>query len=232
MYKKTIICLANSRKPPSGRCIAGKEVVNGTVNGWVRPVSNRLSHEVSEEERRYEDGKKAQLLDIVSIPLISPNPFGHQTENHTLDAGYYWTKVGTASWVQVNAIVDPDDGAFWSHSQSTYHGQNDKVAEANLAQIGSSLRLTRVNDLTIKVINEDGYNGNPSRRRVRGEFTVLGMRFLVSVTDPEIEEYYLAQSNGDYRVGEAVLCISLVEPWNGYAFRVIASVITPQRCSV
>ncbi|MFZ6745846.1 dual OB domain-containing protein [Undibacterium sp. JH2W] len=82
---------------------------------------------------------------------------------------------------------------------------------------------------SIKGACNDPSRDNPPRRRVRGEFSVLGIRHLVSVTDPEIEEYYLAQHNGDYIVGEAVLCISLVEPWNGYAFRVIASVITPNR---
>ncbi len=232
MYNKTIVCLANSRKPPSGRCIAGKEFSGAIVGGWVRPVSSRPSHEVSEEERRYVDGKKAQLLDIVTVPLLNATPLGHQTENHTLDDGFYWIKVGTATWAQINAIADPYDRVFWSHSQSTYHGENDKVAEADLAQIGTSLRLTRVNDLTIKVINEDGYNGAPSRRRVRGEFTVLGIHYLLSVTDPEMEENFLAQANGDYNLGDAVLCISLVEPWNGYAFRVIASIITPHRCGI
>ncbi len=230
MYNKTIVCLANSRKPPSGRCIAGKEITGTTVGGWIRPVSSRPSHEVSEEERRYVDGKKAQLLDIVRVPLSSAAVLGHQTENHTLDDGYYWEKVGTVTWAQVNAMIDLHDPAFWGHSQSTYHGLNDKVAEAELALIGTSLRLARVGDLAIKVANEDGYNGAPSRRRVRGEFTLSGSHYILSVTDPEMEEQYLAQRDGDYEVGDAVLCISLVEPWNGYAFRVIASIITQQRC--
>src|SRR5258706_13588071 len=83
MYEVTILCLANSRKPPSGRCIAGKVYKHGATNArWIRPVSARLSHEVSEEERRYEGGPKAQLLDIISVPLREPSPMGHQVENH------------------------------------------------------------------------------------------------------------------------------------------------------
>jgi hypothetical protein len=231
MYEKTIICLANSKKPPSGRCIAGKEVEDEVVGGWIRPVSNRPKHEVSEDERSYDNGRKVQLLDIVTVPFRSVSPLGHQIENHTLHDEYYWTKEGTATWHQVNAIVDPNDRVFWSHSQSTYHGHNDKVAEDDLAQIGSSLRLTRVHDLTIRVQSEDGYQGAPSRRRVRGEFTLLGQHYLLSVTDPVVEEQYLARNNGEYNIGEAILCISLVEVHYGYAFRVIASVITPDRCA-
>ncbi|MDQ4627785.1 dual OB domain-containing protein [Janthinobacterium lividum] len=229
MYNKTIICFANSKKPPSGRCIAGKEL-NGTDAGdWIRPVSARAGHEVSEDERAYEDGRKAQLLDIIRIPLIKRDILGHQTENHTLDNGYYWEKKGVATWDQVKAAVDRDDQLFWSHSQSTYHGSLDKVHKDDLQKIGTSLRLTEVGDLKIQVRSEDGYEGAPARRRVRASFTVLGQRHLLSVTDPEIEAQYLSGRDGDYPVGHAILCISLVEVWNDFAFRVIASVITPGR---
>jgi hypothetical protein len=37
---KRIVCLANSRKM-SGRCLAGRELINGLPGGWVRPVSAR-----------------------------------------------------------------------------------------------------------------------------------------------------------------------------------------------
>lgn len=50
----------------------------------------------------------------------------------------------------------------------------------------------------------------------------------MSVTDPEIEGMYLVKSDGKYPDGVAVLCVSLVEVWNGFAFRVVASVIPPK----
>lgn len=231
MYKKTIICLANSRKPPSGRCIAGKEFEGNMVGIWLRPVSARSSHEVSEVERRYESGIKAKLLDILSVPLIRAAPFGHQVENHVLDDRFYWTKIGTADWKQVVSCADAFDQAFWGNSEKTYHGQNDKVAEANLIKTGSSLKLIRVHDLVVVVHVEDGYQGAQGRRRVRGRFTLNNVLYFLSITDPVIEEEYLGRANGNYQVGEAALCISLAEVWNGFAFRVIASLITEQRCA-
>lgn len=102
MYKRTIICLANSYKPPSGRCIAGKELGGPRAGHWVRPVSSRPTREVSEEERLYETGRRAQLLDIIVVLLDRPSPLGHQTENHILAEDYYWKKEGAASWAQIN----------------------------------------------------------------------------------------------------------------------------------
>lgn len=60
-----IICLANSRKI-SGRCIAGKII---SSNKWMRSVSSRENEEISEEERRYENGQMPKLLDIIKIPV-------------------------------------------------------------------------------------------------------------------------------------------------------------------
>ena len=231
MYEITILCLANSRKPPSGRCIAGKVYANGgTTADWVRPVSARPTHEVSEEERRYEGGSKAQLLDIISVPLRQASPSRHQVENHKLDEQYYWKKEGTATWTQVKAAVDPYDARFWGNSQSTYHGLNDKVPEVAVDAIGSSLKLILVTDLVISVSRENGYEGNPSRRRVRAKFTFSDTKYWMSITDPETEEEFLTQGDEEYQIGEAALCISLAEVWNGFAFRVVASVITPNRC--
>lgn len=87
-YTKTILCLANSRKL-SGRCIAGKEKLRRGYGEWIRPVSARPSEEISEEERRYENGQSAQILDVISVPMREPRPGAHQTENHLIDDDYY-----------------------------------------------------------------------------------------------------------------------------------------------
>lgn len=230
MYERTIICLANSRKPPSGRCVAGKEYKGARIGQWIRPVSSRPDQEVSEEERRYESGKKAKLLDIVTIPLEHHSPIGHQVENHVLADDYYWTKEGVAAWDQIRALADPYDGVFWVNTGSTYYGLNDKVPDDVAANIGSSLKLIILPNLEVVVRLEEGYQGLPGRRRVRARFDLKGTQYLLSVTDPEVEEKFLLKGNGTYDLENVALCISLGGVWNGYAFRLVASVITSDQC--
>ena len=230
MYEKTILCLANSQKPPSGRCIAGKEVSGTDVGKWIRPVSARPSREVSETERRYENGRKAKPLDIISIAFARHEPQGHQVENHVLDEDYYWEKEGEASWAQVQAAADPIDPKFWSASESTYYGLHDKISPIVAGSHYTSLQLITLPRLAIEVRSEPGYEGRPARKRVRGRFQVGGLQYLLSVTDPVVEETYLARDLGEYSIDRVAMCVSLTEIWNGYAFRVIASVITADRC--
>jgi hypothetical protein len=70
---RTILCLANSRKL-SGRCIAGREITPDGYAGWVRPISARVPAEVSEEERRYENGSDQRMLDIIAVPVLAADP--------------------------------------------------------------------------------------------------------------------------------------------------------------
>lgn len=227
MYERKIICLANSKKPPSGRCVAGKELDGPQAGQWLRPVSSRNGQEVSEDERRYENGRRAQLLDIINIPLANHQPTDHQVENHVLDADYYWEPTGKATWAQVIALIDPYDADFWRQADSTQYGLNDKISELSTQSMKSSLKLIRPDDFTLIVQREAGYEGRPSRKRVRGRFRYQGRSYILSVTDPWVEDDFLPRQEGEYPIEDAILCVSLAGVWNGYAFRLVASVITP-----
>ena len=60
---------------------------------------------------------------------------------------------------------------------------------------------------------------------------LLGVNYNLSVTDPLIEREYLAKENGNYKVGESCLCISLSEPFAKKAgqecrYKLIAAIIS------
>ena len=203
-YEKTIICFANSRRPPHGRCVAGKEVVSGDYGDWIRPVSARATEEISEEEQRYEDGTDPKVLDIIRILFLEPRPTIYQTENHVIDDQDYWEKVDQAGWDDAVEALDQVPGPLWQNVGSTWHGLNDKVPENIAGQFSSSLCLIRADEIEIHVEREGGDFG-PPRRRVRASFILNGIRYKLVVTDPVVERRYLAQPNGSHPIEDAIL---------------------------
>jgi hypothetical protein len=110
-YVKRIVCLANSYKPPDGRCFADREVLGNGFGGWIRPVSPRPTAEVAFSEYRYENNLSPRLLDILDIPLLNPDPRHHQTENHVIDAGR-WVKVGELPFQALEQLRDRSSRAL------------------------------------------------------------------------------------------------------------------------
>ena len=157
--------MANSRKH-SGRCIAGKEVLANGYGDWIRPISARPSAEISEEERRYENGDDPRVLDIIDIPMIGASPHSYQSENFMIEAQSYWTKKAKLSWDDLKQLVDKP-ASLWSNSDSSYNGQNDRVKVELASQLTNSLALIEPEALNIQVKVE---GVEKTRRRVRADF--------------------------------------------------------------
>jgi hypothetical protein len=226
-YIKTIVCLAVSRKPPAGRCVAGREIHQQNFGEWIRPVSQRPTREISEEERRFENGSRPAVLDVLQITMRQHMPERHQQENHEIDADYYWQRKRRVDWDELQEAVEQVNGPLWINGMSTYNGINDQVEEAQLAQFDRSLYLIRPENLRLIVSVDGAAFGNP-RRRVRADFTLSEHHYRLVVTDPPMEEHYLRHV-GEYPLAEALVCVSLGDVHNGYAYKLAAAVITPQR---
>jgi hypothetical protein len=225
-YIEQIVCLANSRKN-SGRCIAGKEVLPHGYGSWIRPISARPSGEVSEEERRFENGEDPRVLDIIDVPLIAAVPMLYQTENHIIASDCYWTKKGWLPWDEVKHLIDTP-ASIWSNGDSTYYGVNDRVKVEQAATMPHSLILIEPENPNISVQTEGAEFGNP-RRRVRANFTHQGVQYRLIVTDPVAERAFLAKPDGRYPLITAYLCLSLGETHtDGYCYKLVAAVISQQ----
>ncbi len=223
IQNKRIVCLANSRKL-SGRCIAGREWDAGRGAGaWIRPVSERKGQEVSEYERQYEDGSDPRLLDILDIPVKGPRPDGCQSENWLLDPEHYWRRVGSCSPFDLPVLADPV-APLWVDGDSTYHGRSDRVSIEAGGRTHTSLRLVKVEQLTLRVFAPGEAFGN-AKRRVQGRFKHAGHYYALWVTDPVYERQFLARLNGTYQHGECYLTVSLGEPYEGYIYKLIAAII-------
>jgi hypothetical protein len=227
-YRKKIVCLANSRKM-SGRCLAGKEVdAQGRFTHWIRPVSDRPTQEISEEERRFENGDDPKLLDIIRIEMQEPRPHAPQSENHLIDSRYYWFNCGSATWDQAQSAIDQVHGPLWVDGYNSYNGTNDRIPEDQAATLSSSLLLIEPEDLVI-IVAVEGADFNNPKRKVRARFNLNKQSYVIAVTDPVVERQFLAKENGEYPVPTALLCVSIGEPYQGYCYKLVAAVITPSR---
>ena len=221
---KRIVCLANSRKR-GGRCVAGKELLpEDRVGGWIRPVSARDDEEVGPQERCYPDGGDPQILDIIDVPLLRPHPKTYQQENWLLDHYQRWTKAGQVTWDDLYTMIDGDE-PLWINGHSTPSGRNDRVLTDDAAGLDNSLRLIRVDAMTVSV--SEPLRPSADFPILRGSFNYHGDDYCFRITDPESENGSLSLTYGDYRVGERYLCVSLGEPFEGYAYKLIATIIKP-----
>jgi len=227
-YEKTILCLACSRKL-SGHCVAGKEVTADGYGDWMRPVSRRKDQEISDTERRCEGGRKANVLYVLRIAFTGHVPAHHQTENHLIDEGSTWSCVGEATWDDVKSAVDRVKGPIWGNGYSSSHGLNDRVPASVAKTFNSSLLLLEVSELQLSVAVESSPK-RPPKRKVRAHFRFSGTSYVIAVTDPGWESTYKQKGNGDYLIGDAVLCISLGEVFEGYAYKLVAGIFTKQTC--
>jgi hypothetical protein len=221
-YTKRIVCLANSRRPPSGRCVAGIEIAKDAPDGWIRPISSRQTEEVSERERRYQDGTEPRILDIISLPLIEHRPKPPQQENWLLDAHWYWLKVGSFPPAQLNLLVD-NSGPLWVNGYSSYECLNNRAPDRYASALDSSLKLIFVDHIKLHVYTSN-WEG-VLRRRVQAKFSFDGEDYGLHVTDPEIETAYFAQPDGSHELGAAYLTISLSASFNYFCYKLVATII-------
>jgi hypothetical protein len=220
-YSLTIVCLANSRKM-SGRCIAGKEWSNNRAGKWVRPISIRETHEISETDRQYQDGVDPAVLDIITIPFKNPAASDHQPENHLIDDGRYWTKIGVVSISTITPFADRPS-TLWTRGFDSGSGTNDRVPIGEVSVRAGSLYLVEVANLIIQVEQVTGPSF--SKRVVRAKFDYHNESYDLRVTDPLIERAYFAQPDGQHVLGPALLCVSLSDPFNGYYYKLAASIL-------
>ena len=221
---KRIVCLANSRKR-GGRCVAGKELLpDGTFGGWLRPVSARDDEEVSVRERSYGDGGDPKILDVIDVPLLGCKPKTYQRENWLLDPNQQWTKAGQMTWNHLCTMIDRDE-PLWINGHSAPSGHNDRVPTDAAAGLDNSLRLIRVNALTVTV--SEPLRPSADYPILRGSFDYHGEEYCFRITDPESESGSVELAYGDYAVGERYLTVSLGEPFEGHAYKLIATIIRP-----
>ena len=216
-----MVVLANSRKM-GGCCVAGRSLDGKTNPGrWLRPVGSQVAAGLPQGRTRCADGSAAAVLDLVDIDLDQPVPHLHQRENRLL-GNSPWKRCGRIGWDRLAGLVDTDESGLWVDGYSSSCGSSDRVPETFLAQVTGSLRLIRTGSLHL--FRDVGASG---QKQLRGAFSHAGRNYVLAVTDPAA--WALLGCHGELALADAYLCISLGVPFKGYAYKLMASVITEHR---
>lgn len=226
-YRKTIVCLANSRKY-QGRCVAGLEWNGKQPGAWIRPVT-WLPKGVLIYERfcGNANGRDPRLLDLIDIEFLVPQPHAYQVENQRIDPGKRWTYRGTIPASALSPAVQRVNGPLWVNAGSTRFGTNDLIPEAAVGSLTNSLMLIQPDELAIKLTVEGEKDGEP-KRRIRGRFSLDGCRYAFSVTDCAVEQHLSKREPGyEYRLRRPLLCVSVSEVLESTraCYKLIAGVI-------
>ena len=222
---RRIVCLANSRKH-NDRCVAGKIYESGRVLEWIRPISSRQGEELSEAERQYQNGVEPQLLDIFEFSILEPKPSGHQSENFLISGPKSFSKIGTLNATDLlNSLDKPVNLWIMGHQSKTY-GKNDLVPPDRINEVKNSLYLINPHTFIVQIVSRFS-------RQTRGKFTYLGAEYNLKITDPVFELNYRSKPDGEYKIQDALLTVSLAHdvhtvpksPQSTGYYKVIAGVI-------
>ncbi len=216
-YRK-LVCLANSKRD-GGRCVAGRLVTDQGFGPWIRLVADEAGGPVP-------TSYYWQFLPshIVEVPVASHAPFRHHTENHVIASGD-WRRAGYMTCEELGKLVESPEGPLWLNGDSSSGGYNDRVPEECLRGLSRSLYLVRPENVELQATYEQlrGW----SKQRIRASFDLCGEHYKLVVTDPQIRKQDW-EAGSVYSMDDALLCISLGEPFHGYAYKLAAAVITSQ----
>jgi hypothetical protein len=232
-FYKTIVCLANSRKE-GGCCIAGKEIID---NHWIRPVSEfetgelLKKHIILYQEKlpkwlsfiiRWftQHNPQPAVLDVITIPLIQPQPHAYQSENYLVDTTHCWLKQCTLLATELEPLCDSVT-SLWLNGYHSFKGFNDRIpVEIATTHINTSLLLIKLDELSLLVEKES------DRVKIRVNFSFNHEQYRLVLTDPKVESLYCFKPEGEYFISTPVyLCVSLGEPFHGYCYKLVAAII-------
>jgi hypothetical protein len=206
-----MVCLANSRRP-GGHCVAGKVLEDGVLGKWVRPVSENGG--IADDDVVFENGQVPKNLDIISVSLLAPAPSNHQVENHKNDKTRYWGHHGVYEKTALLKYLDTPV-SLW---QNGYGYKNDRVPVDIAHTLDASLYLIKPDAFDVVVMDF----GN---KVVKSDIFYNGEHYCFAITDPIIEKEYITRDPGSYKIDNALICVSLSEPFKGDCYKLVASVI-------
>jgi len=231
MPLKKVFVLANSIKKHQ-RCIAGREIVRHPDGKeywgeWIRPVTLHDEGAVSISECRLQDDTIPVPLDVIHIPITSCENNSAQPENWYIERNTRWAKIRTFTNNAAQKLIETPEN-LWLEPRV----KQDRVTPQHL--------LSRKNYQSIYLIRPENFHffvevnswDGVDKKRVRGIFNYNRQAYDFSMTDPLVRTKYFPDF-GKVPSGKVdlvknddlIICVSLTPEFNGYHYKVVATVI-------
>lgn len=194
------------------KCVAG---INPNTGEWIRLVSNNqtIHGALSNENLKYDNGGKCNILDIVTVPILRYDQNRIQPENVIIDTKSHLKFKGKATLKEVLSIHPPEN----EYRTTILGNEYMYVEEMRIANVGYSLILVEVTDL--KIIHKENPEG---KQKTKAYFRYNGREYRdISITDPD---YYNKPENIVHK--KALLVMSIGTPYNGHYYKFIAKIFT------
>lgn len=231
---KHLLILAKSIKHWPGVCIAGREVSNNgkqyKLGSWIRPIGSRPGAELYPEEILLEDGKELEVLDFVEVRLSRQIRDELQPENWLISTDRPWRRMNELfKKPRLASIIDQPIGIWLDRGDRT-----DRIADRSLRRYPPDHSLYFIHVPQVIALFEVDRRDGHYRKRHRATFIYGGTQYTLNITDPLFNQKYKDRFPGDDRPpcsfvvkpsGGCYLCISLTPEWNGYHYKVVATIL-------
>lgn len=198
-----IVILAKSVKHGE-HCVAGKCI---DTRRWYRPVSNLNGAELNHNQVMYRNihgTYSVKPLQKIQMSFLQHAPLIHQPDNYLID-GSMWQQKYKINLDELDNYFDRPDNIWGRENRVNY-----ELIRSEDISIEQSLYLIQVENLNM-YYNQD--------RRRRASFTYNRINYDFAVTDPNFDK--IMRENLDIR---GVLCISLGEEYNGFCYKLVATI--------
>jgi hypothetical protein len=177
-------------------------------------------------------GRKTKPLDIVDIP-VQGNAGDPIHPEDWIVTGDPWTYVDAFPATRLSNLVDEPDSLWFENGNAI-----DRVTPGRLTAIRhqQSLYLVRPEGLQLRCWREHNRYKGYTQKKTRALFTYRGIRYDMSFTDPIATGLYCnvypSVDEGDAPEEKTlpfgdncVICVSLTPLFNGYHYKVVATVL-------
>ncbi len=223
--EKYFICLANSYKH-GGRCIAGIEVVpqsDGSLGivrhddgrpRWIRPVSMSANGEIPNHL-----AESFKIFSLVKLTDVEPCPDNAHTED------VHCTRMEICPF-ELSPTKDFLDQLIDTQHQAAFYFRGKSIPTTIIDRLDYSLMLIHPNN-AYAYCDEERENS-----KYRMKFTYNGSNYDFPITDPVFLEQFKKSPDSYADMDGAYLVLSLGIAFEGFHYKLVATVLIPNDLDV